>query len=63
MENVHFSNIRSQIIRLLQESTSEVKVAMAWFTNNELFEELLACVKRGVDVQLILLDDEINYHP
>ena len=63
MENVHFSNISNQIKRLLQQCCSEVKVAMAWFTNNDLFDELLACINRGINVELILLDDEINYHP
>ena len=34
---------------------------MAWFTSSELFDALLRCLEREVDVELILLDDAINY--
>ena len=34
---------------------------MAWFTSAELFDALLSCLKRNVNVELILLDNAINY--
>lgn len=34
---------------------------MAWFTSNELFEALINALNRDVDVELILLDNAINY--
>ncbi|MBQ3594248.1 MAG: DUF1669 domain-containing protein [Bacteroidales bacterium] len=61
MEQAYFSGIRNKIIPLLEEATSKVKVAMAWFTSRELFETLLRCLDRNVEVELILLDDVINY--
>lgn len=61
MEQAYFSGIRNKIIPLLDEATSKVKVAMAWFTSSELFETLLRCLDRNVEVELILLDDVINY--
>ena len=61
MQEAHFSKIRSRIISLLQEASSEVKVAMAWFTSIQLFTELIGCLKRGVRVELVLLDSPINF--
>lgn len=56
-----FSNIRSELIRCLNEAEQEVTVAMAWFTNQELFHTLLQLLSKGVHVELILLDDVINH--
>lgn len=61
MDQACFSGIRNKIISLLNEATSKVEVAMAWFTSSELFETILRCLDRKVDVELILLDDVINY--
>lgn len=56
-----FSNIRSELIRYLNEAEHEVTVAMAWFTNHDLFHTLLQLLSKGVHVELILLDDVINH--
>lgn len=61
MEKAVFTNIRSEIIPLLNNAKSEVLIAMAWFTSAELFEALLSCRSRGVRVKLILLDNPINF--
>lgn len=61
MEIAHFLNIRNQIISHLKQAKEEVAIAMAWFTSIELFEALLSCLKRNVNVELILLDNAINY--
>ena len=63
MNEAYFSDIRKKIISCLEESKIEVKVAMAWFTSNELFDSLLSCLNRGTKVELVLLDDAINYNP
>ena len=34
---------------------------MAWFTSEELFSELIKCLRRGVRVDLVLLDNPINF--
>lgn len=57
----HFNNIRSKIISLLSNAEKEVLIAMAWFTNEELFRACLQCLQRGVKVKLVLLDDLINH--
>lgn len=59
--NSYFTNIRSEILSRLYEAKKEVLIAMAWFTNKELFNACLDCLKRGVKIELILLDDLINH--
>lgn len=61
MENAFFSHIRSKILPYIQNAKQEVVIAMAWFTSRELFQSLLDCLDRGVRVEIILLDDAINY--
>lgn len=61
MEQAYFSGIRNKIIPYLNGATNTIQVAMAWFTSSELFNTLLRCLKRRVDVELILLDNAINY--
>lgn len=61
MQEAYFDNIRCQIIKLLQNASKEVSIAMAWFTSIELFDELINCLNRGVTVRLVLLDNPINF--
>ena len=61
MEEVHFNSIQLTITRLLKASQNSVHIAMAWFTNGDLFQELLNCIKRKVNVELILLDNPTNF--
>ena len=61
MEQAYFSQIRSKIIPYLNQAKEEVVIAMAWFTSAELFDALLSCLERRVNVELILLDNAINY--
>ena len=61
MEKAYFSGIRNRIIPCLNNATKKIQVAMAWFTSNELFEALINALNRAVDVELILLDNAINY--
>ena len=57
----YFSNIRSEILSLLEHAEKEVLIAMAWFTNRELLNATIQCLRRGVKVKLVLLDDIINH--
>ena len=61
MEKAYFSDIRNRIIPCLDNATNKIQVAMAWFTSKELFEALINALNRNVDVELILLDNAINY--
>ena len=61
MEQAYFSQIRSKIIPYLDQAKEEVVIAMAWFTSAELFDALITCLERNVKVELVLLDNAINY--
>ena len=61
MEKAYFFKIRNEIIPYLQQAKEEIVIAMAWFTSGELFQELLDCLERNVKVDLVLLDNAINY--
>lgn len=61
MEQAYFSCIRSKIIPYIDHATNKIQVAMAWFTSCELFKALLDALSRKVSVELILLDNAINY--
>lgn len=63
MQTAWFSNIKTNIQSYLNNAKNEVVIAMAWFTNNDLFDNIISCLKRGVKVELILLDDAINWQP
>ncbi|MCM1141054.1 MAG: phospholipase D-like domain-containing protein [Muribaculum sp.] len=61
MQETHFSNIAFRVTELLDNAKKSVDIAMAWFTNAALFEAALACLKRGINVRLVLLDSPINF--
>jgi phosphatidylserine/phosphatidylglycerophosphate/cardiolipin synthase-like enzyme len=58
--NSYFKNIRKEILHELDFSTESIQVAVAWFTNHELFDKLCEKVSKGIKVELIIIDDEIN---
>ncbi|BDS10936.1 phospholipase D-like domain-containing protein [Aureispira anguillae] len=60
MEVAYFKNIRSQILSELKNAKSSIQVAVAWFTNQELFDALCDKIIQGVLVEIIIIDDYIN---
>lgn len=56
----HFSNIRQQIIKTLDEAIEEIFVAVYWFTNQQLFTILCDKLREGKKVSLIIHNDYIN---
>lgn len=58
--HAYFSNIRSHISRELKLATSSICVAVAWFTDAKLFDILCDKAKAGLDVQLMVTDDDIT---
>jgi tetratricopeptide (TPR) repeat protein len=57
---VHFENIKHHIQTELRKAKSYVFVAVAWFTDDDLFEELVNLSRKGIQIQLLLNQDEIN---
>lgn len=59
----HFQNIQQVIISHLQDAQHEILVAVAWFTDREIFEVLCQKAQSGVQVSVALLGDDINQAP
>lgn len=57
---VHFRNIRNQIINQINSAEKEINIAVAWFTNLDLFTTILNKLSQGVKVNLIIINDYIN---
>jgi len=56
----YFDNIAEQITKRLQKAQQSVFIAVAWFTDSSLFELLCKKSRQGVQIQLMLMNDEIN---
>ena len=57
-----FQRIANQIAHELSSSTKSVKVAVAWFTNENLFEILIDLLSKGIKIEIITINDRINNH-
>jgi len=55
-----FENIAKRIERELLEAKSSIIIAVAWFTNKNLFDTILKKVNGGCQVLLMITDDDIN---
>jgi uncharacterized protein YlzI (FlbEa/FlbD family) len=60
MPQVHFHDIRHIIIEHLSRSTQQVEVAVAWFTDESIFNILLDLLRRGVQVSVVITQHSIN---
>jgi len=56
----YFQNIRKHIKEELSTATQSIYVAVAWFTDSHLFKILCEKAMDGVNVQLIVMDDDIT---
>lgn len=57
---VHFEDIEAQIIEQIRAAKFSIWVAVAWFTNKTLMKELYNRKQEGINVRIVVLDDEIN---
>lgn len=56
----YFTDIKSHIVEELQKANLSVYIAVAWFTDSEIFDILVSKASLGVKVEILLVDDEIN---
>lgn len=56
----YFENIQEIIIKYISNAKKSIKIAMAWFTNPIIFNNLLRICKRGIEVDLLINNDLIN---
>lgn len=60
MIEVYFDNIEHIILKELYKAKCTIRVAVAWFTNEVLYEALLSLCQRGISIEIVINDDEIN---
>jgi hypothetical protein len=60
VNEAHFQHIQNQILSALDLARVSIRVAMAWFTNDTLFNKLIEKHKQGVDVEIAIYDDGVN---
>ena len=60
MTQVYFENIENYISLLLSGAKQRIYIAVAWFTNQELFDSIVKAAERNVNIKLLLLDDILN---
>lgn len=59
-QEILFENIRQEIVQEIREAKYIIWVAMAWFTDPMLFHELLEKSKQGVNIQIVIDDNDRN---
>ena len=59
-QEIYFEDIQQQIIDELENAKYLIWVSMAWFTNKKLFDVLVAKKEQGVNVQVVIDDNDKN---
>lgn len=58
---VHFSNIRYEIIGQLKKATREIKVAIAWLTDEDIIRTLTQRAESGLNVIVVMSESKENF--
>jgi len=58
--DVVFNEIQETIIQSIRTAKYTIWVAVAWFTDREIFNELIVKKEQGVDIRIITSDEESN---
>ncbi len=57
---IHFEDIQNQIIEHIRMAKFTIWIAVAWFTDKVLMQELYKRKKDGLNIRLLIFDDDIN---
>lgn len=60
MIQAYFNQIQKKILEEIHNSNNDIIIAVAWFTQHDLFDAIIKALNRGVNVSLILIKDIIN---
>jgi hypothetical protein len=60
MIQAYFNQIQKRIVEEINNSNKDIIIAVAWFTQHDLFNAIINALDRGVNVSLILIKDIIN---
>jgi hypothetical protein len=55
-----FNDICSNIIKEINAAQQSIKIAVAWFTNENIFNAILKRLNDNVSVEMIIVNDDIN---
>lgn len=58
---VHFSNIRNEIIGQLKKATREIKVAIAWLTDEDIIRTLTQRAENDINVTVVMSESKENF--
>ncbi|TAE30631.1 MAG: DUF1669 domain-containing protein [Cytophagales bacterium] len=61
MPQPHLRDIRPVLLKNLQQAAQSIEAAVAWFTDEAIFDLLLQRLRTGTTVTLVLNDDLINH--
>lgn len=59
-QEIHFDDIQNQILEEIRKAKYTIWVAMAWFTNKLIYDALVERKKHGVNVQIVIDNNENN---
>lgn len=59
-QEVYFKNIQSKIVELLERAEFDIKIAVAWFTDEKIIRLLNEKQKNGINITVVIYDDHIN---
>lgn len=54
----YFENIQRKINNELEKSKNSIQIAIAWFTDAELFRTLCFKANQGITIELLLMNGE-----
>ena len=60
MVQAYFDNIEEKLSAHIAKAGRRIYVAVAWFTNEALFSNLLNALQKNVEVKVLILDDILN---
>ncbi len=60
MTSPYFANIQDVLLRQIASSRNYIRIAVAWFTNDLLFEALKSVLNNNVRIKVVIVDDLIN---
>lgn len=59
-QDIFFEDIQNQIKEHIQNAKYTIWIAVAWFTDPVLYNELVKKKNQGVNVQIVMINDKIN---
>lgn len=59
-QEIHFEHIQAEIIEEIRDAKYVIWIAMAWFTNPIIYAELLKKKRQGLDIVIIIDDNDRN---